>query len=210
MSISKKPKSMVWNMLAINEEFISIQGEGKNTGVLQYFVRTQGCAVGCYFCDTKYTWKESEAITKEEDIVKRVVESKVEWCCITGGEPLEQDLTRLVEMLRHRGIKTQIETSGMYYSPIVKEIDWVCCSPKMLYSKMKFEDKILEDTHEVKCVVTNEKDLDFYLDYFKDFKGEKVFQPVDSDKKKVSKMIADRQLNDWKVQIQQHVIMQLR
>ena len=210
MSISKKPKSMVWNMLAINEEFISIQGEGKNTGVLQYFIRTQGCAVGCYFCDTKYTWRPQDAITKEADIVKRAEQSGAEWVCITGGEPLEQDLSQLVIMLKHRGFFVQIETSGMYYHPIVKKMDWVCCSPKMLYSKKKFEDKILEDTHEVKCVVTNEKDLDFYLDYFKDFKGEKVFQPVDSDKKKVSKMIADRKLNDWKVQIQQHVIMQIR
>ena len=98
----------------------------------------------------------------------------------------------------------------MYYHPVVAKMDWVCCSPKMLYSKKKFEDKILEDTDEVKCVVTNEKDLDFYLDYFKDFKGEKVFQPVDSDKKKISRMIAGRKLNDWKVQIQQHVIMELR
>ena len=65
MSISKKLTSMVWNMLAINEEFYSVQGEGANTGVLQYFVRTQGCAVGCYFCDTKYTWKASEATVKE-------------------------------------------------------------------------------------------------------------------------------------------------
>ena len=210
MSIFKKRKSMVWNMLAINEEFVSVQGEGKNTGVLQYFVRTQGCAVGCYFCDTKYTWKESDAITDEYDIVKRVLESGANWCCITGGEPLEQDIGKLIYLLNFNNIKTQIETSGMYYSPIVAKIAWVCCSPKMLYSKKKFEDKILEDTDEVKCVVTNEKDLDFYLDYFKDFKGDKVFQPVDSDKKKISKMIVDRKLNDWKVMIQQHVIMELR
>jgi organic radical activating enzyme len=197
-------------MLAINEEFVSIQGEGYNVGVLQYFIRTQGCAVGCYFCDTKYTWKEEDAITKEEDIVKRVVDSGVEWACITGGEPLEQDISRLVEMLYHRGIKTQIETSGMYYSDVVKKIDWVCCSPKMLYSKKEFQDSILEDTDEVKCVVTNEEDLNFYLDYFKNYTGHKVFQPVASDKTKVAKMIADRRLKDWRVQIQEHEVLGLR
>jgi organic radical activating enzyme len=197
-------------MLAINEEFVSIQGEGYNVGVLQYFIRTQGCAVGCYFCDTKYTWKQSEAITKEEDIVKRVVDSGVEWACITGGEPLEQDITRLVEMLNHRGIKTQIETSGMYYSDIVKKIDWVCCSPKMLYSKKNFQDDILQYTDEVKCVVTNKKDLDFYLDYFKDYDGHKVFQPVAEDKTNMAQMIADRKIKDWRVQIQEHEVLGLR
>jgi len=197
-------------MLAINEEFLSVQGEGKNTGVLQYFIRTQGCAVGCYFCDTKYTWRPEDAITKEVDIVKRVVESGAEWACITGGEPLEQDITRLVDMLKHRGIKTQIETSGMYYSDVVKKIDWVCCSPKMLYSKMKFEDSILEHTHEVKCVVTNEEDLVYYKNFFKSFKGVKTLQPVDSDIKKMADMIISHKLTDWNLMIQQHKILELR
>ena len=210
MSIFKKLTSMEWNMLAINEEFYSVQGEGENTGVMQYFVRTQGCAVGCYFCDTKYTWKEKDATTKEEDIVERAKEHNAKWVCITGGEPLEQDLTKLVRLLEQNGIKTQIETSGMYYSPIVKEIDWVCCSPKMLYSKMNFSDQILEDTHEVKCVVTNEKDLKFYVGYFNNFKGVKTFQPVDSDIIRITKMITKHNLSDWKIMIQQHKILEMR
>ena len=197
-------------MLAINEEFLSVQGEGKDTGVLQYFIRTQGCGVGCYFCDTKYTWKEEEAIVKEEDIVKRVIDSGAEWACLTGGEPLEQDMTRLVEMLKHRGIKTQIETSGMYYSQILEKIDWVCCSPKMLYSKKPFDDKVIKHTHEVKCVVTSEKDLKFYIDYFKDFTGVKTLQPVAEDIKKMSDMIISHKLTDWNLMIQQHKVLELR
>ena len=210
MSISKKLTSMVWNMLAINEEFYSVQGEGKNTGVLQYFVRTQGCAVGCYFCDTKYTWKESDATVKEEDIVKRAKQHNAKWVCITGGEPLEQDLTKLVTLLKQNGIKTQLETSGMYYSPIVKEMDWVCCSPKMLYSKKKYDDRITDDTHEVKCVVTDEKELKFYVGYFIHFEGVKTFQPVDSDIAKISKMILKHNLTDWNIMLQQHKVLELR
>ena len=197
-------------MLAINEEFLSVQGEGKNTGVLQYFVRSQGCAVGCYFCDTKYTWRPQDAITKEADIVKRVEQSGAEWVCITGGEPLEQDLSKLVIMLKHRGINIQIETSGMYYDPIVKKMDWVCCSPKMLYSKKKYDDRITDDTHEVKCVVTDEKELKFYVGYFIHFKGVKTFQPVDSDIAKISKMILKHNLTDWNIMLQQHKVLELR
>ena len=210
MFTSRKLTNTVWNLLAINEEFLSVQGEGKNTGVLQYFIRTQGCAVGCYFCDTKYTWRPQDAITKEADIVKRAEQSGADWVCITGGEPLEQDLSQLVIMLKHRGFFVQIETSGMYYHPIVKKMDWVCCSPKMLYSKMDFKKEILEDTHEVKCVVTNEKDLKYYMDYFKDYDGVKTLQPVDSDIGKISEMILKYKLTDWNIMLQQHKVMKLR
>lgn len=201
---------MVWNMLAINEEFLSYQGEGQNVGKLQYFIRTQGCSVGCYFCDTKHSWKEEDATTKEEDIVARVIASGAEWACITGGEPLEQDLTSLVNLLKINGIKIQIETSGMFYNPIIKEMDWVCCSPKTLFSKTEYKKEFDIMSHEMKCVVTSKEDIEFYQTKYEDFGGVKTFQPVDNNEIEITKILLDKALPDWRVMTQQHKILDLR
>lgn len=40
----------------VAEVFDTIQGEATFTGTPSWFVRLQGCDVGCPFCDTKYTW----------------------------------------------------------------------------------------------------------------------------------------------------------
>src|SRR5690349_3622570 len=105
------------NLLAINEEFYSIQGEGLHTGIPMYFVRTQGCGVGCYFCDTKYTWRPSQQDIHEDDIVSRAVSSNAKWMCVTGGEPYEQDLTTLISLAKQSGLNTQVETSGTVDAP---------------------------------------------------------------------------------------------
>ena len=197
-------------MLAINEEFLSYQGEGQNVGMLQYFIRTQGCSVGCYFCDTKHSWREQDAITKEEDIVSRVMASGCKWVCITGGEPLEQNLNRLVSMLKHRGIKIQIETSGMFYDPVIDLMDWVCCSPKMLFSKTKYKGIFDIKSHEMKCVVTSEEDIEFYYTKYQDFVGVKTFQPVDDNIQEMTKVLLGKAYPDWKVMTQQHKILDVR
>ncbi|MDB4334684.1 7-carboxy-7-deazaguanine synthase QueE [bacterium] len=201
---------MEWNMLAINEEFLSFQGEGQNVGVLQYFIRTQGCSVGCHFCDTKHSWREEDAVTKEVDIVQRVLESGAEWACITGGEPLEQDLSFLIKMLKHNGIRVQIETSGMFYDPIIENIDWVCCSPKMLFSKTEYRKEFDTQSQEMKCVVTSEEDIEFYQTKYKDFTGVKTFQPVDNKIKEITKILLDKADPEWKVMTQQHKILDVR
>ena len=79
-----------------------------------------------------------------------------------------------------------------------------------LNSKKKYDDRITDDTHEVKCVVTNEKELKFYVGYFIHFKGVKTFQPVDSDITNISKMILKHNLTDWNIMLQQHKVLELR
>lgn len=197
-------------LLAINEEFLSFQGEGKNVGVLQYFIRTQGCSVGCYFCDTKQSWRESEQTVAEELIVKRALDTGCEWITITGGEPLEQDISKLVYLAKEHGLKIQIETSGMFESPILDKIDWICCSPKMLFSKIPYKDIFDKVSHEIKCIITQEKDVDFYVDKYKNFKGVKTFQLVEGKEQELAKILLDKRISDWKVMIQQHKVMMLR
>jgi len=201
-------------MLAINEEFESFQGEGFHTGIRMYFVRTQGCDVGCYFCDTKYTWRGGLQETDEYDIIRRASKTRAEWICITGGEPLEQNISDLVHLAHDNKYKVQIETSGMYYNPIVEKIDWVCLSPKELFAKkgMKMALGILNYTDEVKCVITSKDDITYYLDQYRDFKGVKTFQPVDN-KPELAEMVlnmSSKLAGEWKVMCQQHKLLKLR
>lgn len=120
--------------LRISEIFYSLEGEGLHIGLPQVFIRLQGCTVGCRWCDTKYTWpeesKESQWMT-EEEILQRISAFPCKRVSITGGEPLEQDIRRLVRLLKERGYWVCLETSGQYYEPeTMAAVDFVSCDIK--------------------------------------------------------------------------------
>lgn len=46
--------------LRISEHFLSIQGEGPNTGYPSVFLRLTGCKLDCKWCDTTEVWKKGE------------------------------------------------------------------------------------------------------------------------------------------------------
>lgn len=182
------------------------------SGTRMYFIRTQGCNVGCYFCDTKYTWRPEDAVVSEFDIAKRARRSGVQWACITGGEPLEQEIGLLIHSLKAENVKVQLETSGMYSSAHIKTIDWIVVSPKNLFAKkgIEFNRTMLDFAHELKCVVTKKEDVEFYIEYFQSFEGYKVFQPVDNDKE-IAQMLLEREdIPDWKVKCQEQKVFQVR
>ena len=202
-------------MLAINEEFVSYQGEGMQAGVKMYFVRLQGCSVGCHFCDTKYTWKSKTPEVKEEDIVKRAKESGCEWVCLTGGEPLEQDIRLLLICLKAANLKIQVETSGMFTSKELRKIDWVTVSPKNLFAVkgIEFLRSIMSYCDELKCVITKEEDVDFYIKYFKDIAFDvpyKIFQPVDNSPQIADMLLKRDDIGEWRVRCQEQKILELR
>ena len=115
--------------LPIVEEFYSIQGEGCNTGRAAYFIRVGGCDIGCSWCDTKYAWNaDVHPLVEPEEITEHVLMSGADSVVVTGGEPLMWDLTLLCNLLRDKGIKTFIETSGAY--PLSGRWDWITLSPK--------------------------------------------------------------------------------
>lgn len=200
-------------MLAISEEFDSYQGEGTLSGTRMYFVRTQGCAVGCHFCDTKFTWKKEDQTTHEEEIVKRAVESGCSWVCITGGEPLEQNIVPLIDLLHKAGLLVQIETSGMYIDhDALALIDHVVVSPKDLFSKKIPADEVTRYADEVKCVITKDEDIDYYLNKYSKFVGTRILQPVDSNPE-VAQLVLNRPakaIQKWLLMTQQQKVLNLR
>lgn len=202
-------------MLAVNEEFFSIQGEGELTGTPMYFVRLQGCAVGCHFCDTKQSWKKGEDTTNEDAIVKRAKDSGAKWLCITGGEPCEQDIRYLVKSAHDEKLMVSIETSGSVFDNTLHNIDHVVLSPKDLFTQEKYhcKEEALRCAHEIKCVVTQAKDIAFYIDRFESFAGVKSFQPM-SNEKSIMCLLMEylKQLTEmgWKIRCQQQTVFQIR
>ena len=118
--------------MRIAEIFQSKQGEGLWTGVESAFVRSIGCNLRCWFCDTTYaSWQseEGEDLTVEE-IVDRVDAYKIRHVVLTGGEPMmHAELIPLSRELSDRNLKVTIETAGTLELPV--SCDLMSISPKL-------------------------------------------------------------------------------
>jgi len=113
------------------EIFASVQGEGLRQGEPTVFVRLAGCSLRCGFCDTKTAWRGGRE-TPVEAVVAEVLRLQgglpAAWVCLTGGEPLAQDLRPLVDRLHDEGFLVQVETNGTF--PPERRADWTTVSPK--------------------------------------------------------------------------------
>jgi organic radical activating enzyme len=119
------------SILRINEIFWSFQGEGLRAGVPSIFLRLSGCLLKCPYCDTKYAWDRGRAMPLPEileEIDKQKRKYPASQVVLTGGEPLEQDLTELVDSLKKKDFFIAIETNGVEYADLA--IDWWTVSPK--------------------------------------------------------------------------------
>lgn len=141
------------------EVFPSIQGEGLRQGRPTIFVRLAGCNLRCPFCDTKYARRGGEDIPVDE--ILGIVglfrnEFPTRWVCLTGGEPLAQDIGPLVRRLKAEGLKVQVETNGTF--PPRPPADWYTVSPKP--PAYRFHPHFLKKAREVKLVVSRELTFD--------------------------------------------------
>lgn len=117
-------------MMPVVENFLSLNGEGLESGKPSMFIRLQGCNLRCKYddktklCDTpeglafpqkcsskNYTYKTARELAKE------ILNVKVNRVCLTGGEPLAREgiaefIKDLTLHLRHRSITIEIETNG--------------------------------------------------------------------------------------------------
>lgn len=120
--------------LPINELFCSLQGEGKLTGVPSVFVRTSGCNLRCWFCDSYHTsWEPTGAWLSIDELLDRIDEFDAEHVVLTGGEPLiHEESTTLLDELGERGYHTTVETNGTIHRDTA--ITLASISPKLASS----------------------------------------------------------------------------
>ena len=108
----------------INQTLITIQGEGKFLGTPCLLMRFSFCNLVCDFCDTKYSWKESNIQTSinnenfavyKEKLKEIIKEKNIKHLMITGGEPLLYANNKLFPKLINEindWDNVEIETNG--------------------------------------------------------------------------------------------------
>jgi 7-carboxy-7-deazaguanine synthase len=120
--------------LPINELFYSLQGEGTLAGMPSVFVRTSGCNLRCWFCDSYHTsWEPTHARMTVDEIVAEVESYGANHVVLTGGEPLvHEDSVTLLDRLSEMGYHTTVETNGTIFRDAA--IDLASVSPKLASS----------------------------------------------------------------------------
>jgi 7-carboxy-7-deazaguanine synthase (Cx14CxxC type) len=134
-------------MYAVKEIFYTLQGEGANAGIPAVFCRFAGCnlwsgreqdraSAVCRFCDTEFVGTDgtgggrvdtpAELVRALRSVLPSGATPGLVVC--TGGEPLLQLDSPLVEAMRNAGFRVAIETNGTQQAPA--GIDWICVSPK--------------------------------------------------------------------------------
>ena len=121
--------------LPINELFSSLQGEGTLAGVPSTFVRTSGCNLRCWFCDSSHTsWEPTHAWMAVDEVVAAVDARDPDHVVLTGGEPtIHEESFELLGRLDDDHHLT-VETNGTVVPPAGTPIDLVSISPKLASS----------------------------------------------------------------------------
>ena len=157
-------------MYRVNEIFFTLQGEGAHSGIPAIFVRLSGCNLQCPWCDTEF---EQYEIMSAEQIIKTALslyaydnEGRRKMLVLTGGEPSLQVDQPLIDALHKADFYICIETNGTH--PLPDGIDWITCSPKLIYKRNQnpVPSKLaLRKVNEVKVVFTGEYDPNIWREY---------------------------------------------
>lgn len=118
----------------VSEVFLSLQGEGPSAGTRAHFVRLQGCAVGCHWCDTKYAWESGggRALPAGRLWSEAQALGEASLLVVTGGEPLEHpELASLLAQGLERWSRVEVETSGIAPPPLTHARLFYNVSPKL-------------------------------------------------------------------------------
>jgi 7-carboxy-7-deazaguanine synthase len=121
--------------MRIAELFVSRQGEGRLAGQTSLFIRTSGCNLRCWFCDTPYaSWQPEGFAVSVDQLVERASSSGVDHVVITGGEPmLAREIVALTWALQRLGTHVTIETAGTVARSVA--CDLMSVSPKLANSR---------------------------------------------------------------------------
>ena len=211
---------------SVKEIFYTLQGEGGQAGRPAVFCRFSGCNLWsgreedrpkaiCQFCDTDFVgtdgpgggrFKSADALAQAvaaawPDAAPHAPRARPLVVC-TGGEPLLQLDSPLIDALHARGFEIAVETNGTQPAP--EGLDWICVSPKA------DAPLVLTRGHELKLVYPQAKamperfiDLDFERFYL---------QPMDGpDQAHNTSLALSYCLNhpQWRLSLQTHKLLNI-
>lgn len=132
---------------SVKECFLTLQGEGAQSGRRAVFLRFAGCnlwsgreedraAAQCTFCDTDFVGTDGSGGGKFADCNALADHAAAIWgdapgprlVVVTGGEPMLQLDSALVDSLHRSDFEIAAESNGTL--PAVAGLDWLCISPK--------------------------------------------------------------------------------
>ena len=133
----------------VKEIFYTLQGEGFHAGRPAVFCRFTSCNLWtgreedraraiCTFCDTDFVgtngpgggrFRDAAALAEAIDNAWPDAGSEHRMVVCTGGEPLLQLDTEVIDALHARGFYVAVETNGTQPAPA--GLDWTCVSPKI-------------------------------------------------------------------------------
>jgi 7-carboxy-7-deazaguanine synthase len=209
-------------MYAVKEIFLTLQGEGAQTGRPAVFCRFAGCNLWsgreqdradavCKFCDTDFVGTDGTKGGRYATAAELADAIAGEWCAdtgsrftvLTGGEPLLQVDTELLDALHERRFEVAVETNGTLEPP--SGLDWICVSPKA-GAKL-----LLKSGHELKLVYPQEgaRPEDFAAFDFEHFS----LQPMDGpDVRENTKRVIGYCVKhpQWRLSLQTHKVLGIR
>jgi 7-carboxy-7-deazaguanine synthase (Cx14CxxC type) len=206
---------------AVKECFLTLQGEGVQSGSRAVFLRFAGCnlwsgreqdrpTAQCNFCDTDFVGTDGEGGGKFADADSLAERALATWgaeegsrlVVITGGEPMLQLDPALIDALHDRGFRIAVESNGTL--PAVEGIDWLCISPKA------GTDVVQRSGDELKLVWPQEgvDPAEFESWHFANF----LIQPMDCEAREQALDAAIRLVMDrpkWRLSLQSHKLIGL-
>jgi 7-carboxy-7-deazaguanine synthase len=200
----------------VKETFVTLQGEGINAGRVAVFCRFAGCnlwtgkesqraSAVCRFCDTDFVGIDGEGGGTFPDAAQLAEHIESRWfggrerrlVVFTGGEPLLQLDSPLLDQVHARGFEIAIETNGTKQVPA--GIDWICMSPKA------GAPIVATSGHELKLVFPQAGLLPADVEHL-DFEH-LLLQPMDGDRKSENTRAAVQYClthRRWRLSLQTH------
>ncbi|MFT8717959.1 7-carboxy-7-deazaguanine synthase [Acetobacter sp.] len=132
----------------VKEIFLTLQGEGGQSGRAAVFCRFAGCNLWtgreadrdkaiCRFCDTDFIGTDGPGGGRFKDADSLAATIAAMWpasgyerrfVVFTGGEPLLQLDAALIASMHTQGFTIAVESNGTVEAP--DGVDWLCISPK--------------------------------------------------------------------------------
>ncbi len=207
---------------SVKELFYTLQGEGAHTGRAAVFCRFSGCNLWsgldkdrhksvCPFCDTDFVGIDGEGGAKfssADELAQAILSSwpdsvhGVPYVVFTGGEPLLQLDSELINQVHRCGFEIGVETNGTINTP--DGIDWICVSPKSLGGLKQTSGQEIKLLYPL-TNVTPDDCVNFDFEYF-------YLQAIDEASKNNNPAAVDYCLTHpkWRVSLQTHKILNLK